>query len=164
MSGIGSKREFTGWHMLAIMIAFFSVIIAVNLTMAFMARSSWTGMVVDNVYVASRQFNEKAAMARAQAELGWRTELAIAHGRLDYRLLDSAGKAVRATQAKATFRRPAYEGEDQEVTLLRQPDGSLSAPVDLRDGQWIVQIDTDAGLEHTYRDTRRVTLRGGIVQ
>ena len=60
------SREFTGRHMLVIMVAFFSVIIAVNLTMAFFARSSWTGAVVENTYVASQQFNRKAAEGRAR--------------------------------------------------------------------------------------------------
>jgi nitrogen fixation protein FixH len=44
MSGT-SQKEFTGRHMLLIMIAFFGVIIAVNITMAVVARQSWTGLV-----------------------------------------------------------------------------------------------------------------------
>ena len=99
MSTANGNREFTGWHMLAIMVAFFSVVIAVNLTMAFFARSSWTGFVVENTYVASQQFNEKAAEGRAQAALGWKPELAIAGGAVRYRLLDSIGNVVGVKQA-----------------------------------------------------------------
>ena len=40
--------RFTGYHMLAIMVAFFGVVIAVNLTMATFASRSWTGLVVEN--------------------------------------------------------------------------------------------------------------------
>ncbi|RWK14298.1 FixH family protein, partial [Mesorhizobium sp.] len=50
-------RVFTGRHMLAIILAFFGVVIAVNLTMATLANTSWTGLVVENTYVASQQFN-----------------------------------------------------------------------------------------------------------
>ena len=160
----GSSREFTGRHMLVIMVAFFSVIIAVNLTMAFFARSSWTGAVVENTYVASQQFNRKVAEGRAQAALGWKAELAMADGKVSYRLTDSLGDMVAARQAMASFRRPAHAGEDQQVALIRQPDGSLSAPVELRDGNWIVEIDTEVGLEHPYRDTRRLILRDGAIQ
>ncbi|ESY87148.1 FixH family protein, partial [Mesorhizobium sp. LNHC229A00] len=64
-------REFTGRHMLAIIPAFFGVVIAVNLTMATLANTSWTGLVVENTYVASQQFNRKAEEGRAQAALGW---------------------------------------------------------------------------------------------
>lgn len=54
-------KEFTGRHMLAIMLAFFGVIIAVNGVMATFATRSWSGLVVENTYVASQQFNERAA-------------------------------------------------------------------------------------------------------
>lgn len=157
-------REFTGRHMLAIMVAFFSVIIAVNLTMAYFARSSWTGAIVENTYVASQQFNRKAAEGRAQAALGWKGDLAIADGKVSYRLTDRTGDLVTARQATASFRRPSHAGEDQQVALIRQPDGRLSAPVELRDGSWIVEIDTEAGLERPYHDARRLTLRNGAMQ
>lgn len=164
MNMASRTREFTGWHMLAIMVAFFSVVIAVNLTMAFFARSSWTGFVAENTYVASQKFNEKAAEGRAQAALGWKSEFVIANGKASYRLTDKVGNVVAAKRATASFRRPAYEAEDQNVVLTPQPDGSLSAPVDLRDGIWIVEIHAEAGLAHPYRDTRRLTLRNGVVQ
>ena len=44
-------RTFTGWHMAVITISFFAVIIAVNLTLAVFASTSWTGLVVANSYV-----------------------------------------------------------------------------------------------------------------
>jgi nitrogen fixation protein FixH len=64
----------------------------------------------------------------------------------------------------ASFRRPAYEAEDQNVVLTPQADGSLSAPVELRCGIWIVDIHAEARLAHPYRDARRLTLRHGLVQ
>lgn len=164
MSTAGSNREFTGRHMLVIMVAFFSLVIAVNLTMAFFARSSWTGFVVENTYVASQKFNEKAAEGRAQAALGWKSELVIAGGKVSYRLTDRVGNVVAAKRATASFRRPAYASEDEDVVLTPQPDGSLAAPAVLRDGMWIVEIHAEAGLGHPYRDTRRLTLRNGAIQ
>ena len=164
MSAADGGREFTGRHMLAIMVAFFSVIIAVNLTMAYFARSSWTGMVAENTYIGSRQFSEKAAEGRAQAALGWKTELEIVGGKLSYRLNDGLGNGVAARQATAKFRRPAHASEDRQVTLSPQPDGTLTAAVDLGDGLWIVEIETEAGLAHPYRDARRLTLHNGAIQ
>ena len=61
MTGNRTMREFTGKHMLAIMIAFFGVVFAVNFTMVYFSRHSWTGLVVENSYVASQEFNEKTA-------------------------------------------------------------------------------------------------------
>ena len=164
MNMTGRIREFTGWHMLAIMVTFFSVIITVNLTMAFLARSSWTGLVAENTHVASRQFNAKMAVGRAQAALGWKSELDIAGGKVSYRLTDKAGNVVAPKRAVASFRRPAYEAEDQDVVLTPRANGWLAAPVALRDGIWIVDIHAEAGLSQPYHDVRRLTLRNGIVQ
>ena len=164
MNATERNRELTGRHVLIIMVSFFSVVIAVNLTMAFLARSSWTGFVVENIYVASQHFNEKAAEGRAQAALGWKSELGIAGGKVSYRLTDKVDNVVAAKRATASFRRPAYASEDQEVALVAQPDGSLAAPVELRDGMWIVEVHAEAGLQHPYRDTRRLTLRDGAIQ
>lgn len=164
MSTAHTDRKFTGWHMLAIMVAFFSVVIAVNLTMAFFAQSSWSGFVVENRYVASRQFNGKVAESRAQTALGWKSELAIADGKVSYRLTDSVGNVVGSRRTTATFRRPASAAEDRDVVLKPQPDGSLSAPVDLGDGVWVVEIQAEAGLAQPYRYTRRLILREGTIQ
>lgn len=158
------ERHFTGRHMLAIMVAFFGVIIAVNLTMAYFARSSWTGFVVENTYVASQQFNRKAAEGRAQAALGWKPELTITGGEIRYRLIDDGGKIVAASEVTANFRRPVSDAQDQELVLAIQPDGAFSAPVDLGDGAWIVEIHSEAGTDHPYRDVRRLSLKGGVAR
>ncbi len=164
MSGSARRKgEFTGWHMLAIMVVFFGIVIAVNLTMAVMARRSWTGTVVENTYVASQQFNARAAEGRAQAALGWRSDLTIAGGVVTYRLTDADGApAAAADEARAYFRHPAYDSADRQAVLPRQPDGSFSAAVDLPDGQWIVEIDIEVpDLDHPYREAQRLTLRDG---
>ncbi len=164
MTMASRTREFTGWHMLAIMVAFFSVIITVNLTMAYMARSSWTGLVAENTHIASREFNAKAAEGRAQAALGWTSEFSVTEGKVRYKLTDKAGNVVMAKRATASFRRPAYEAEDQDVVLTSQADGWLVSPVALRDGIWSVEISAEVGLAHPYRDMRRLTLRDGLPQ
>ncbi|TIV56739.1 MAG: cytochrome oxidase, partial [Mesorhizobium sp.] len=77
-------REFTGKHMLVSILAFFAVVIGVNVTMATLALKSWTGLVVENTYVASQQFNEEAKKGRAQAALGWTGTLTVASGEVRY--------------------------------------------------------------------------------
>lgn len=65
-------RNFSGRHMLAIAIAFFGTIIAVNLVMARVAIETFGGTVVDNSYVASQAFNHWLDQAKAERALGWR--------------------------------------------------------------------------------------------
>ncbi|HMP45265.1 MAG TPA: FixH family protein, partial [Sphingopyxis sp.] len=43
-----ARRSFTGWHMTAILVGFFGVVMAVNFTMARLAMSTFGGKVVEN--------------------------------------------------------------------------------------------------------------------
>ncbi|TIP92396.1 MAG: cytochrome oxidase [Mesorhizobium sp.] len=157
-------REFTGRHMLTTILAFFGVVIAVNLTMATFASTSWTGLVVENTYVASQQFNRKAEEGRAQAALGWTGKLTIAWGEVRYSLSDAAGKPVPLRSVKVLFRHPAYEGADKAVILAVASGQEFAAQHTLRDGVWIVEVDTDAGLPEPYRDVRRIMISQGALQ
>lgn len=159
-----TPREFTGRHMLYIMLAFFGVIITVNVTMATLANTTWTGLVVPNSYIASQEFNGKAAAGRAQAALGWTSEWTIADGEFVYRLADANGRAIPIDRATATFRRPAHEGEDLTIELRALPGGGVAGAVAPADGAWMIEVNADAGLETPYRDVRRLFLRGGIVR
>ncbi|RWA77288.1 MAG: cytochrome oxidase [Mesorhizobium sp.] len=157
-------REFTGRHMLFSIVAFFAVVIAVNLTMATFARRSWTGLVVENTYVASQQFNEKAREGRAQAALGWKSRLTIASGEVRYGLADAAGKPVGLHGVHMLFRHPAYEAEDEAVVLAAGAGQEFSVRHTPKDGVWIVEIDADAGLAAPYRDVRRIVISKGAMQ
>jgi nitrogen fixation protein FixH len=66
-----ARKAFTGWHMTAILVAFFAIVVAVNFTMARLAMSTFGGKVVENSYVASQQYNKLLARAEAQDRLGW---------------------------------------------------------------------------------------------
>jgi nitrogen fixation protein FixH len=66
-----SGRKFTGWHMTGILVAFFGVVVSVNVFMAQAAISTFGGTVVDNSYVASQKFNGWLDKAEAQKALGW---------------------------------------------------------------------------------------------
>lgn len=156
-------RPFTGRHMLTIIVAFFGVVISVNLTLAVFAGRSWTGLVVENTYVASQTFNEKAKLGREQAALGWTGTLSIDRGWVRYRLVDGAGMPVRAAGANVAFRHPAFEAKDERATLMPDGDG-LFAPHRVADGVWIVEIDSDAGLDRPYRDVRRIHVVHGALE
>ncbi|MDG4875298.1 FixH family protein [Mesorhizobium sp. WSM4935] len=163
-------REFTGKHMLISILAFFAVVIGVNVTMAMLARKSWTGLVVENTYGASQQFNEEARKGRAQAALGWTGKLAIASGEVRYSLVDADGKTLPLHGVRILFRHPAYEAEDEALTLPAPAGTTPGSAVEFavrhtpKDGVWIVEIDADAGLASPFRDVRRVMIENGALQ
>jgi nitrogen fixation protein FixH len=157
-------RTFTGRHMLAAMVAFFGVIVAVNLTMAAFAMKSWTGLVVQNSYVASQEFNDRAEAGRARAALGWQGELAYSNGKLRYALVRHDGDAVALTDVLVALGRPAYEAEDTTIVLTPTGDGGFGNSVELGDGQWIVRVSAEAGLAEPWLDIRRIHVRNGAAR
>ena len=157
-------RTFTGRHMLAAMVAFFGVIVAVNLTMAGFAMKSWTGLVVKNSYVASQEFNDRAEAGRARAALGWQGELAYSDGELRYTLAHANGSAVDLANVQATLGRPAYEADDTTITLAPNGEGGFGSAIDLGDGQWIVRVSAEAGLAEPWLDIRRIHVRNGAAR
>jgi nitrogen fixation protein FixH len=157
------QGTFTGRHMLLIMLAFFGVIIAVNVTMAVFAGSSWTGFVVRNSYVASQEFNEKVAAARAQDALGWKADLSIADGHAVLKLADRDGAPLAMESAAIVLRNPASDADDRAIELAADGD-AMSARVDLRDGLWVVEIDAFVAGHEPWRDTRRIQVSGGTIR
>jgi nitrogen fixation protein FixH len=157
------QAVFTGRHMLLTMLAFFGVVIGVNVTMAWLAGASWTGFVVENSYVASQQFNAKMAETHAQRALGWTGHFSLAGGAVRYAITDVKGVVVPLQAVSVTFRRPVDDREDQTIALAKDGSG-YAALHDVADGVWIVEIDADVNLPNPYRDTRRIHVFQGVLQ
>lgn len=157
------QGTFTGRHMLLIMLAFFGVIIAVNITMAVFAGSSWTGFVVRNSYVASQEFNDKVAAARMQDALGWKADFSIADGHAVLTLTDRDGAPLAMERAEIVLRNPASDADDRTIGLVADGD-AMSARIDLRDGLWVVEIDAFVAGHEPWRDTRRILVAGGTIR
>ncbi len=163
MNPDGRQAAFTGRHMLLTMLAFFGVIIAVNFTMAWFARSSWTGFVVENSYVASQQFNTKMAETRAQKALGWTGHFSLADGTVRYGISNAKGAEVSLEAVTVIFRRPVDDREDHSVVLAKDARGYAAAH-DVADGMWLVEIDADVNLPKPYRETHRIHVVQGVLQ
>ncbi|MGI9402622.1 MAG: FixH family protein [Rhizobiaceae bacterium] len=134
------QGKFTGRHMLAIMIAFFGVIIAVNITMAWFASNSWTGLVVKNSYVASQHFNDELAAAREQHGRGWKSEIGFESNRLSLKLVDENDSPVVLDELKVVAGRPATEINDQTIGFDYVGGGLWIAEANLGHGLWKLDI------------------------
>ena len=136
--------EFTGRHMWLFIVGFFGVIIAVNITMAVVSATSWTGLVVKNTYVASQEFEEKRIAHAAQLEAGWTSSLTHAGGTALLSVLDGAGNPVDLGEPVLQINRPVGGHDDQTITLVRQPDGTYAGPVTLGPGVWEARVNVPA--------------------
>lgn len=153
-----AARPFTGKHMLLCMVAFFGVIIMVNLTMATLANLSWTGLIVKNSYVASQNFNEHLRAGRAQAALGWASTLTYDNARLTFALRDRSGALLKADSVRVEIGRPATETSDRTLALSAGGDGHFSAVQDLAPGQWDLRATARVD-EQVYVREARILVR-----
>ncbi|APO70218.1 nitrogen fixation protein FixH (plasmid) [Rhizobium gallicum] len=133
-------RTFTGRHMLIAMASFFAVVIGVNAVMATFASRRWSGLVVENTYVASQEFNSKAAAMRAMATSGISGNLSFSHDVIHYDIHNRDGSPATVQDVTLTFRRPVGDREDFQLVLTKKSEGSFEMEHHVRSGDWIVEI------------------------
>ncbi|ABV92412.1 nitrogen fixation protein fixH [Dinoroseobacter shibae DFL 12 = DSM 16493] len=134
------EKEFTGRHMLMVMLGAFGVIITVNLTMAYNAIGTFPGLEVKNSYVASQNFDKNRA---SQQALGWTTDVRLDDGVLHLVFTDKQGQPVRAELLSVTLGRSTHVRDDQ-TPPFRWTGRDFTAPVDLDGGNWNIRLVAQA--------------------
>lgn len=134
---------FTGRHMWMLALGFFGVIIAVNIGMATVAMRSWTGLVVDNSYVASQDFEEKRLAHEAQTAAGWHADFSYGEGTARLAIVDKANAPVDLGTVTLLLNRPVGGHDDQTLTLTADAEGAYSAAVALPEGLWEATVTAD---------------------
>ena len=142
-------RKFTGWHMLAICVGAFGIIIAVNLTLAFSAVRTFPGLNVKNSYVASQEFDTRRD---AQLSLGWDVSATVEAGELRLNIRDAGGSPVAPATLQAVLGRSTHVQDDRAADFSF--DGTAHVmPVDLGPGKWVLRLRavSDNGTEFQQR-------------
>ncbi|MBW8636034.1 FixH family protein [Hoeflea sp. WL0058] len=158
-NSIFRPAEFTGRHMLGIIVAFFAVVIGVNLTMAYFASHSWSGLIVHNTYVASQHFDEDVEATKALHKRGWVSDLDVDGETIVYTLDDASGAPIEADEVVVLFQRPASELQDREVRLLPSSRGRFESQSAIATGQWLARISVKDGDSVLFSETRRFIIR-----
>lgn len=149
-----ASREFTGRHMALVMVAFFGTIISVNLTMAYFASSTWSGLVVPNSYVASQTFDADTAKREQELSRGWSAETAYEGGRFRLRLTDAEGLPVEA-KVTATIGHPVNANFDRTLILGPTGEGGYAGDTELPAGRWEARLTVEKpGLDPWHRAVR----------
>ncbi len=148
-----APRPFTGWHMFAIMIAFFGVVVAVNFTMARLASQTFGGVVVKNSYVASQEFNRWLDEARNEKALGWS---AVATRMPDNRVaITLAAVPLETAAVSAVARHPLGKVPDQQLTFVAVGPGRFISHETLPSGRWRLRVIVSAS-GHNWRQEQDV--------
>ena len=141
MSMASIEKEIKGGHVLAMLIAFFGVIIGVNFLLAYLANSTWSGLVVENGYVASQNFDKDLAKAKAQEALGWKVDFAYGKDSVTINFADAKGAKIDSLNLTGKLQRTVTDKEDQVLTFGWMGSGNYKAPARLAPGLWEVEID-----------------------
>lgn len=149
-----SSGKFTGRHAAVLIVAFFAVVIAVNVTMARLASSTFGGTVVDNSYVASQRFNAWLDQSAADKALGWKAETGRgADGALEVRLVDNAGAPIAGARVIVHAEHPLGARPPVDARLIEATPGLYRAA--LPAGRWHLWL-TAAARGHEWRTVGEV--------
>lgn len=135
---------FTGRHIAVILVAFFAVVITVNIYMARNAIGTFGGVVVENSYVASQNYNKWLDEAAREKALGWTaTAKRDADGRVLVTLTGApAGDGVRLN---GDAWHPLGRLPDQTLHFRRQADGAWRSDAALPAGRWKLRLEAVEG-------------------
>ncbi len=139
--------QFTGWHFLIFIVGFFVVVITANLTMAYFAIDTFSGLETEDAYRKGRDYNETLLAAKQQEALGWQEEILLARsgsgvGAAHHITVNLRG-AEAETGLKVTLlvRRPATDAYDQLIALVETTPATFEGVVkSLGQGRWKLSL------------------------
>ncbi len=142
-----ARKAFTGWHMTAILVAFFGTVVAVNFTMAGLAMSTFGGKVVENSYVASQQYNKLLARAEAQDRLGWVPSITRDRDRRVRIDIRKDGKPLAGLRVGAAASHPLGRTPPLALRFVAAEDGGWRSVEPLAEGRQRLDITIARGAD-----------------
>jgi nitrogen fixation protein FixH len=146
-------------------LAFFGVVIAVNVTMGTLAIRTLPGIDIDNPYGSGLAYNEEISAARAQDARGWHVaahveRAANGQGSIALEARDAGGVALTGMVFTVRLARPTDRRADLAVPLVEREKGQYRGVVeDVAAGQWELIIEGDRGSQRLFMSRNRLTLR-----
>lgn len=136
-----SVKKFTGYHATAIIVAFFAVVVSVNMVMARFALSTFSGTVVDNSYVASQKYNDWLAQARTQQAHGWTVSPALRKAdRACITITTADGVPLQGATMSGVAEHPIGQADPFEISFAQTASGEFRSVETLPAGRWKLKI------------------------
>lgn len=133
---------FTGRHFSVIIVAFFAVVVGVNFLMAYIASSTFGGVVVENSYVAGQHFNRWLDQAEQDKALGWKAE---ASRQPDNRIaIMLIGAPTSGITLRVVARHPLGRMADRTLRFAPAGAGRFVSEQPLPAGRWRLRMEADS--------------------
>ena len=157
-------RPLTGRKVLFMLIAFFGVVIAVNLVMMRLAIRTLPGTEVDSAYSASLAYEKQILAARDQNERNWKIDAHVERSgqggaTLHVEARDHDGRPMAGLTFQGRFERPTDRRADLPVALAEVGSGIYrgSAPM-IAPGQWDLVLEAATAGQRMFLSKNRVLL------
>ena len=152
----------TGRHVLIAMLAFFGIVVGVNITFVHLALSTWTGLTDHDSYRTGLSWNRTLEQDAAQKALGWTTDIdsrsAWSEANQGWRLAvtlvvrDAHGRPVDGLVIDGEARHPVAEADDRTLTYAGTPGGVYAGTAILPGaGNWELKLIATAADGSVYR-------------
>jgi nitrogen fixation protein FixH len=159
-----SDKPLTGRMVLVMLVAFFGVVIGVNMTMMKLAILTLPGTEVDSAYTASLGYEKEIAAAHDQDARNWQVDAHIWRGAdgsatLQVEAHDSGGRPMTGLKFQGRLERPTDKRADLPVELAEVGIGIYrgTAPR-VAPGQWDLVLEGDAAGQRMFLSKNRVVL------
>lgn len=139
-------------------IAFFSVVFAMNGFFIYKAVSGFDGLVEDNYYEKGLKYND---VIQQKKRLGWKIELSFtddlktaAPNKAKVVIFDHKGEPIGGANVQIALRRPATNEFDNNFELVPSGcayHGNISVPVS---GLWDLMVTAEKGTERVEKTFR----------
>jgi nitrogen fixation protein FixH len=149
MSHASSAFVLRGSHVLAIVVGFFAVVVAIDVSFAVLAYRTDPGQVVEKPYEAGLAFNADIARREHERSLGWRAKVTTELGPVGSRRLvvavsDAAEAPVARLKLAGDLARPATAAGHRRVVFVETHPGRYEASGPDVPGVWDLTIRNEA--------------------
>lgn len=138
------RKAFTGRHMAAAMVGFFTVVVSVNIAMATFSTRTFGGTVVDNSYVASQHFNRWLDEAATARSYGWTMAAKRVGSHAELSLRDASGP-IDGAVIRAVAEHPLGRQPDVALRFERIGAGEYRSSTALPLGRWRLRFEIRSG-------------------
>jgi nitrogen fixation protein FixH len=164
LSAQADARPITGRFVLITLLAFFTVVIGVNVLMMRFAISTLPGTEVDSAYGASLAYQKEINAAREQNARGWKIDAHVerradGNAMLTLQAKDAGGAPLTGLIVSGQLERPTDRRVDRRLEVVERGQGSYQGMADaVAPGLWELVIEAHAGGERLFLSHNRIVL------
>jgi len=156
-------KELTGRIVLTCLIAFFVVVIGVNMVLVRAAISTFGGLEAESSYKAGLAYGEEIAAARAQQARHWDVSAQLFPDKnetvIEVIARNANGQPLTGLDALVRLVHPTDRRLDQSLELHEAGAGRYRGMTVATKGEWHLLIELSRGTERVFRSENRVNIR-----